>query len=77
MLSFETAGIERSSATTARFSITAPFLSSHFSPALTGKILYIYRLLLLVPAGMDFFLIISRVLRSQLADGISNVRRSK
>jgi hypothetical protein len=77
MLSFETAGVKGSFASTTRFSAATPLLGSHFSFALTGRVLHIFRHLLLVPAGVDFFLIISSVLRSRLADGVSKIHRSK
>jgi hypothetical protein len=54
-----------------------PLLGGRFSFALMGRVLHIRRCFLLIPARVNFLLIISRVLRSRLADGVSKVCRSK
>jgi hypothetical protein len=76
-LSFETAGVKRSSASATRLSAATPLLDGRFSFALTSRVLHIRHHFLLVPARVNFLLIISRVLRSRLADGVTEVRRSK
>jgi hypothetical protein len=76
-LSFKMAGVKRSSASATKLSAATPLLGGHFSFALTGRVLHIRRHFLLVPSRVSFLLIISRVLRSRLADGVSEVRRSK
>jgi hypothetical protein len=55
-LSFETTGISRFPATTTRFSATNPFLGDHLLLDRAGGVIYVPRHLLLVSAGVNYFL---------------------
>jgi hypothetical protein len=75
-LSFETAGISRFPATTARFPAAAPLLGDHLRLSRAGCVIYVPRHLLFVSTGVNYFLS-SGGLGVGVAKGMSKVRMAK
>jgi hypothetical protein len=75
-LSFETTEISRFPATTTRFSTTNPFLGDHLLLGRAGCVIYVPRHLLLVSAGVNYFLS-SGGLGVGAAKGMSKIRGTK
>jgi hypothetical protein len=75
-LSFETTGISRFPATTMRFSATNPLLGDRLFLSRAGYVICVPRHLLLVSAGVNYFLS-SGGLGVRAAKGMSKIRRTE